>query len=354
MHAQWVKTLVTVAAYFLAQQGGVDTPPAGAGGTGTRAVIGYYSEYYPGESRPYNALRANARTLTAIAPFSYYLDASGNLSGTHLSKAVSTAKASGLKVLALIHNFTRKNGFEGGTAHKVLSNHLVRARAVAKITSLVRSQGYSGINLDLENVYAIDRANYTAFVRELAQALRPLGYLVTASVPAKVADDRSNNWSGAFDYGALAPWLDQIMLMTYDENGALGHAGPVASLPWVERVVRFARSHIPSRKIVVGLAGYGYDWVQGRTGAKGKEFPEIQSLVNRLGVTPKWDAASKVPYIRYSSGGQSRIIWYENSWSAALKLDLVNRYNLGGVALWRLGGEDPRLWKVIWEKFGRA
>ncbi len=347
-----VKTLVTIAAYLLSQSDG-GIAPAGPP-SGPRSVIGYYSEYYPGDRRSYDALRAHAKTLTAIAPFAYYLDGSGNLSGASPASAVAAAKAGGLKVLALIHNFTRQNGFEGWTAHKLLSSPMARGRAVSRIVALVRTHGYHGINLDLENVPAKDRTNYTAFLRELAQALRPSGYLVTASVPAKARDERNNSWSGAFDYAAISPWLDQVMLMTYDEYSPAGQAGPVASLPWVEKVVRYACSVIPRRKVVIGLAGYGYDWVVGRAGGKGREFPEIQALVDRRGLSPGWDAANKVPYIRYSEGGKSRVIWYENSWSASLKLDLVNRLNLGGVALWRLGGEDPHLWPLIREKFGRA
>jgi len=352
MQSQLVKTIVSIAAFLLSQNSAL--PPSSGGSTGARTVVGYYSEYYPGEQKPYNSLRANAGTLTAIAPFSYYLDGQGNISGTRATQAVTTAKARGLKVLALVHNFTRANGFEAWTAHRLLSDPAARGRAAVNLLSLMRNRGYDGINLDLENVYARDRANYTAFVRELAQALRPQGYLVTASVPAKTADELSSDWSGAFDYAALAPNLDQIMLMTYDEHGSMGQAGPVASLPWVERVVQYARNLIPRRKIVVGLAGYGYDWVQGRAGGTGREFNEIQALADRYGISPKWDSIGKVPYIRYYSNGRTRIIWYENSWSAAYKLDLVNRYNLGGVALWRLGAEDPNLWPVIREKFGSA
>ena len=326
------------------------SPPAGGSSGSSRAVVGYYSEYYPGDNRPYNALRANANTLTAVAPFSYYLDGSGNLSGASPTRAAAAARTGGVKVLVLIHNFTRQNGFEGATAHQMLASPIARGRAVSRIVSLVRTNGYGGVNIDLENVQARDRSNYTSFIRELAQALRPAGYLVTASVPAKTYDDRGNSWSGAFDYAALGPWLDQMMLMTYDESSAGGQAGPVASLPWVEKVARYASSLIPSRKVLIGLAGYGYDWAVGRSGATAREFPEIQDLVDRYGVAPRWDADKKVPYVRYSRSGQSRVIWYENSWSAAYKLDLVNRLNLGGVALWRLGGEDPALWPLIKQK----
>ncbi|MCL6615092.1 MAG: chitinase [Firmicutes bacterium] len=358
MQSGVLKALITIAAYFLAQSspGSAPSPPSGTNRTiSRRAVVAYYSEYYPGERRPYEALRAQAGCLTAIAPFAYYLDGEGNISGSHPEKAIAAAKAGGVKVLALLHNFSRGRGFETQTAHRLLSNPAARGRAVGKILALVRSKGYDGINLDLENVPAWDRANYTAFVRELASALRPLGYLVTASVPAKVRDERNSPWSGAFDYAALAPWLDQVMLMTYDEYTPSGKPGPVASLPWVEQVVRYAKSLIPGRKILIGLAGYGYEWVDGRTGgAKAREFPEIQALVDRLGLTPRWDSARKVPYLVYRADGTRKVLWYENSWSAAYKLELVERYDLGGVALWRLGAEDPRLWSVIRAKFGLA
>ncbi|MGE5529354.1 MAG: glycosyl hydrolase family 18 protein [Patescibacteria group bacterium] len=347
-----VKTLVTIAAYLLANKGGLSLPPSGP--AGARAVVGYYSEYFQGESAPYQSLKNNLKTLTAVAPFAYYLNGAGEVSGTRPTQAVSMAHAGGLKVLALVHNFTRQNGFEAGTAHRLLSSPAARERAAGNLLSLVRQRGYHGINLDLENVPASDRANLTAFVRRLAEVFRPHGLLVTASIPAKTSDNRNSNWSGAFDYAALGAYLDQVMLMSYDENGANGPPGPVASLPWVERVVRYARGLIPSRKILIGLAVYGYDWPLGKAGGRGREFKDIQGIIDRHGVAPKWDSAAKVPYLRYTKSGQPRVVWYENSWSAAYKLDLVNRYDLGGVAIWRLGGEDPRLWPVIRQKFGKA
>ena len=353
MQTDLFKTLVSIATFILAQTGGggAALPPA-SGAPGARAVVGYYSEYYPGERAPYESLRDHSDTLTAIASFSYYLNGQGYVSGERPTAAADLAQQKGVKVLALVHNFTRKNGFESGTAHQLLANPLNRSRAVANLLSLVTKRGYSGINLDLECVPASDRGNLTAFVRELSQAMRPLGFLMTASVPAKTADHRDNNWSGAFDYAALGVWLDQIMLMTYDENGAPGQAGPVASISWVEQVIRYASSVIHSRKIVLGLAGYGYDWVQGKTGGTAREFHDIQALADRMGVAPKWDNVAKVPYFRYYSASRTRIVWYENNWSASYKLDLVNRYNLGGVAVWRLGGEDPQLWRVIRAKLG--
>jgi spore germination protein len=49
------------------------------------------------------------------------------------------------------------------------------------------------------------------------------------------------------------------------------------------------------------------------------------------------------------SAGQHQV-WFENSRSLAYKLDLVNKYDIKGVAIWRLGQEDPGYWQVLRDK----
>jgi spore germination protein YaaH len=44
---------------------------------------------------------------------------------------------------------------------------------------------------------------------------------------------------------------------------------------------------------------------------------------------------------------QEHQVWLEESASAAARLELANRYQAGGVAAWRLGFEDPRMWTVL-------
>jgi len=42
-------------------------------------------------------------------------------------------------------------------------------------------------------------------------------------------------------------------------------------------------------------------------------------------------------------------VWIENHVSLKPKLELVDKYDLGGIAIWRLGKEDPDNWRVIRE-----
>ncbi|HYH05291.1 MAG TPA: glycosyl hydrolase family 18 protein, partial [Bacillota bacterium] len=184
-----------------------------------------------------------------------------------------------------------------------------------------------------------------AFFRELAATLRPRGLLVTASVPAKTYDDKKSAHSGAYNFQAIAPYLDQVMIMAYDEHYSGGPAGPVASYPWFNKVINYTLRHFPASKIVMGIAGYGYDWTS-RSG-KARNSSAIQSLIDRYDVTPKWHPVYRVPHFTYKSWGVRHEVWYENVHSTAAKLNLVKKYNLRGVAVWRLGYEDPAIWRTI-------
>jgi spore germination protein YaaH len=44
--------------------------------------------------------------------------------------------------------------------------------------------------------------------------------------------------------------------MTYDEHYPGGTAGPIASISWVENVVKYAITVIPREKIMLGVAAY--------------------------------------------------------------------------------------------------
>ena len=317
--------------------------PAAPQNKGQREIYGYYVD-----ASSYRSAEAFGKLLTGIIPFSYNITAQGIVTGNHDQNAANLAKLRSLSNYALIHNISGSN-FDGELVHQVLSSSTRRAALVNNIYKLLKNHGYDGVNIDFENLRPSDRHLFNTFIRELAAKLKPAGLRLTISVPAKTADYASSAWVGAFDYATLGGYADRIMLMTYDEHSIASGPGPVASIGWVERVLRYATSQIPADKIILGLAGYGYDWT-GFGKARALTYPQIMNLLKKHDVRASWDAASKSPYFTYFSGGQRHTVWYENSASLTAKVDLVARWGIRGVALWRLGFEDQRLWQVVKEK----
>ncbi len=312
--------------------------------TNKKEILGYYAESYSGDPRALQSFAKNTNKITTVAPFLYRVDKYGNISGQSKSQLIQTASNKGIKVLAVITNIS-SSSFSKETVSSLLRSKTARSRAISGILRLLREKGYSGVNIDFEGIPAADRPYLTAFFRELAPTLHANNYLVTAALPAKTSKEEWSIWSGAYDYQGIAPYLDWAVIMTYDQHYANGPAGPVASQAWVDSVLRYALRYFSPQKLIMGVAAYGYVW-NDRSG-KALNYSAIQSLINQYKIVPKWHEDYKTPYFTYTKSGVKHEVWYENRHSTAAKLEIVNKYNLRGVAIWRLGYEDPGIWNVL-------
>lgn len=310
-------------------------------------VVAYYAEDWEGDVRALNALRRAGARVDRVVNFALELHADGSVTTRSYPALAAAAAELGVPVYGLVHNM--QNGqFRAEIARAVLSDPARRSRAVADMLAIAREHGLAGIDIDIENVPGDLRAGYTALAAEAAAVLKSGGIRLTLSVPAKTWDDTTSNWGGAFDYAALGEIADEIAIMAYDEHTwGLPH-GPVASLPWVERVVAYAVTQIPPEKILLGIPAYGYDWIAGtRQVVGGLSTGGAYSLAARHGAEVRWDDEAQVPWFRYVADGAEHIVYFENSRSAAAKLRLVGRYGLGGIAIWRLGLNEDGLWEAV-------
>lgn len=271
--------------------------------------------------------------------------------GTAPADQISYANSNGIKPFVLITN-SDSSGFNSTIAKSILENPVNSQALINNLVNVIKTNGYKGVNIDFENVPYTDRTYYSQFVNSVKNTLSPLGYTTTISVPAETLDSPTNSWNGAFDYKALGQTADEIIIMSYDEHGPWSSPGPVASIRWVTNIVNYAKTVIPTNKILLGLAAYGYDWSS--TGNKALSLIQINNIISTYGGTVQWDAVSQSPYYIYTDASRvQHTIWFENSYSIAFKLNLVNQNNLLGVGIWRLGFEDTAYWNTINTKFNR-
>lgn len=320
-----------------------------ASGARPPVVLGYYAEDWDGDTRAVRSLQSAEGQVGMIVSFQYKVDGAGNVSGRAFPTLMAEAAQQKTPVHALIHNY--ENGrFNSETVRAILTSDSVQTRLIDNLFQLVSTNGFAGVNVDLENVPPELRQEYTSFIRLLTERFRPAGFQVTLSIPAKTADDPRNRWSGAFDYVALGLLADAIVPMAYDESAPGFAAGPVASAAWVERVADYAVRTIGRHKVYLGVAAYGYDWVRGTTTAAGLTAPQALEQALSFGATIQWDDEAQVPYYTYVENGQERIVYYENAASMSRKLAIVQKYGLAGIGIWRLGSEDPAIWQLLRDK----
>ncbi len=316
------------------------TPPAEGTGSGSTTpaptssrpmVLGYY---VPGLSA-WKDLVAHASQITAIAPLWYSLTTSNTLHnlGPNEAFVTSWAHAHHIQVYPLVIN--------GYGNDNMLQSASIRSQEIADLLSVAKQDNYDGFNIDFESLNNPDEAGLDAFVAKLAHRLHQMGKKLIVSVGPRTSN---NNGYHVYNYQALGSSADYVDLMLYDDHDNTGPAGPVAPLSWAQSITQYAEATIPSSKILVGLAGYGYDWAS--TGSTEINVPQALSLANKYGVN--WiGGAVQEPEITYTVNGVTHTVWYENAASDALKAAWVGQDHLGGVALWDLGEEDPGFWPML-------
>ena len=311
------------------------------------------------QARGFDSIVANAEVFSEISPFWYRVLADGRIvpyttgSGARYEDQaiLSFLRSRGILVIPTVANIL--NGvWDGAMVSRILEDPQLRAVNLDALVNLAVAGGYDGIDLDYENLAASDRAAFTSFVQQLAGALHGHGKLLTVNVYAKTAEP--GTWDGprAQDWKAIGQAADQVRIMTYEYSWSTSAPGPIAPVTWVNEVIAYATSQIAPAKILQGTPLYGYDWVGQR--ATDLVWNQAMDLAGRFAVPVNWDGASASPWFEYVSGAARHTVWFENAASVAAKLDVARIHDVGGITMWRLGGEDPAAWSAVRAQFGGA
>jgi spore germination protein len=296
--------------------------------------------------------KADNGALTELSPVFYQPDETGQVTfaSAEAQSAASDieqrASSHGFALMPSISNF-RDGRWDSNLIHTLLTDSVARAAHIAAISTLAQSHPWAGVDLDYESLRSADRSAYSAFVRDLGGALHQAHKRLSVTVHAKTSEP--GDWSGARaeDWRALGASADEIRVMAYDHSTEQTAPGPVAPLPWVELVVRFAASEIPREKILLGVGAYGYDWTNDHNGVS-LQWADAERIAQQHSTVIMWDASSSSPWFTYTDSHSGRhSVWYENARSLQAKLDLARQYGVAGVFVWRLGGEDPAVWDAL-------
>lgn len=129
----------------------------------------------------------------------------------------------------------------------------------------------------------------------------------------------------------------------------------IAPIDQVRAVLRYATSVIDPRKILMGMALYGYDWPlpYPQAGhASGLANDAAQALAIRTQSNVNWSSTAQSPWFRYRSADtRTHEVWFEDAASVAAKIQLVYDYNLRGLSYWVLGNAFTQNWNLVRDNF---
>ncbi|RXK80781.1 polysaccharide deacetylase family protein [Filimonas effusa] len=301
--------------------------------------------YVAWDAQSYFSLKRNISHVNLIIPEWFFIDPNADTLTTNIDgRALELVKKAGVKVMPMLTNFAGDK-FRGDVLHRIFHDPAKQTRLVNDIAKVLLKNSFHGVNIDFEELTESNNEPLTAFLHELHDTLQLKNLLVTQDVACFNED---------YDYPNLAKYNDYLFLMAYDEFSAESQPGPVSSQKWIEAAVTHITRMLPREKVVLCIAGYGYDW---RAHEKGQPvtYQEALSVARRYGADIRFEGDSY--NLRYDYKDDDSIphtVFCTDAATNFNTLRFATEYGLAGTALWRLGSEDSRLWDFYDKPMSKA
>lgn len=255
----------------------------------------------------------------------------------HMLKVIRQTKPS-LKVIAMINNFSSSDGWQTDLLSGILNTKFIRDQLINNLVVYSQNENLDGINIDFEEIPTNQMGNYMTFLSDLTSKLHAIQKQIYVDVPL----DNSE-----FEYSKIAQIVDGVVVMAYDEHWATSSSGPIASIGWFSKLITKRQKDIPLNKLIVSIGNYGYDWLANQPESQTVSYQEAIVLARDSESSVNLDPVSlNSNFEYYDDQNKLHQIWFLDAISAYNQMSLLPS-NIGGVALWRLGSEDPTIWNFI-------
>lgn len=286
---------------------------------------------------------AQTKSINVISPTWFALsDNAGNFTSNATAEYVTQAHNMGLEVWGLVDNFTN----EGIDTYEALAGTSTRTYLINGLVEAALAYDLDGINIDFENISLDAGEPFIEFIRELSIPCRQHGLVL--SVDNYVPMGYTSHYNRK-EQGVVA---DYVIIMGYDEHYSGSEtAGSVASINFVEQGIADTVAEVPANKVINAIPFYTRIWeTNGTTVSSQAVGMELaQQYISDHGMDISWDETTCQNYGEYQSGSSYYQVWLEDADSIRVKLNIMSKYGIAGVAEWKLGFETASIWDVIEE-----
>jgi spore germination protein YaaH len=219
--------------------------------------------------------------------------------------------------------------------------------------------GWHNLTFDQEvNQVTLD---YTHLVQMVAAAMHKQHRLLRVASMVRnndmVDSEVTNVAPYLLDYGNLAKYADQLVLMAIDFHYQGGSPGPISPLADVTQVANYVRSYgVPLSKLAIEVPNYSYDWQVTASGANATNSSGQVIQASQLNPTQvaaqmqagDWrklgtqDGETQYSYTT-TAGGKTvqHIVWDSSTAIAYEKAQLAKVLPGVPINIWQIGNIDP-------------
>lgn len=301
-------------------------------------------------------------TITTIAPTWFFIDDTlGNITSLASQDYVDAAHKMGIDVWATLNDFDGAINSQVETYY-ALNSTSKRAWIIEQVMDEVLEYGIDGINVDIELVSSDAGNHFVQFLRELSIECRANGIVLSVdNYPAEA-------YNSHYEWDEQADVVDYIVIMGYDEYyGGSKQAGPVSSITYVENGITEMLKYITSDRLINAIPFYSRLWeetpkteseLESEAGSEDSQYltkvtsasygmEGAKAKAAQAGAVNSWDFYTKHNFASWTEGESTFKIWFEDTDAVREKLTVMEKYDLAGVAAWKLGIETLDTWDVI-------
>lgn len=157
--------------------------------------------------------------LTELRVFSYGFTDDGELLPPNLGDdawMIAEAVRFGTEPILTLTPFGPDGNFNNQLIHSVVNNEAYKDNLIRGLLDTMEEKGYVGVDIDFEYILSEDRDAFSAFVRQVADAMRAAGYRTSVALAPKTSADQAGLLYEGKDYRALGEAADSVLLMTYE------------------------------------------------------------------------------------------------------------------------------------------
>ncbi len=246
-----------------------------------------------------------------------------------------------LRVMPVLSNLDGSLRAPEGVEFLMSAGAEEKQRFIGRLAEKLEGANAAGVVLDWEEVDAGADNELSGLVVEIADGLKARGLETWVCVTMDAG-------FSAWDFERLSPHVARFVALMHDENGEADPAGPIASQDWFDGWAEVISHCGPPEQWIASLGTHGSDWAGGDPPGEQISFADAMSRAGNAGCRRvRSEAPTFNGSFSYFHDGKTHDVWFLDAASFANQWNAVRAYGFGGIAVNRLGLEDPGIWPVI-------
>ena len=318
-------------------------PPRSAGQIRLGFTVGW-------DPSSFDSLVAHADKLTHVCPEWFTLTASdGTFSGENDVPLLEFLANKPLVLLPLMTNFAGDGRVPEAVENLAHGPAETQTRFIDNLKSRLTEIHAGGVLIDWEGVDASYRSDLTALLTKVADSLHDAGLQLWLQVP--VGEEGQT-----YDIDGLSDVVDFFVASLHDQVSEEDAPGAIASQDWLESWLGAIASYGDPEQWVISLGNYGYDWPEDTsknrlTGWRKADTISFADAMSRAAYAGEGNTQSGAPEYNpsfdYTLAGVNHEVWFLDAVSFLNQARSARNKGFTGLAISRLGTEDPQLWPAL-------